>query len=65
MLHNCRSVLCETPHSELDDHKDECGCIDCHVGCSHDWREWRVYPECEYCEAEMLAYWAEELKEAA
>ena len=50
-MHNCRSALCITPHYE-DDHPDECSCLECHA--SHRWQAWTIYPECDYCEQDML-----------
>ncbi len=30
--HNCRSVLCDTPHYEENpEHSEDCGCIECHT----------------------------------
>ena len=53
--HNCRALLCETPHYD----ENECSCDNCER-CheSHreneGWRCWNVYPECSQCEEEML-----------
>jgi hypothetical protein len=54
MSHDCRAMLCESPHYE------ECSCDVCefcHEGHSKNggWREtWNIYPECSQCEDEML-----------
>ena len=30
--HNCRSVLCDTPHYEEEaEHPNDCACIECHT----------------------------------
>lgn len=55
MSHSCGALLCDTPH-DCCDHKEECGCKHCHFDHVHDWRDWAIYPECEFCETEMMEY---------
>lgn len=63
--HSCRSLLCETPHYDEGycDHWEDCSHYACHRG-THDFTTWNVYPECTYCEEELLDYWEEELRAA-
>jgi len=47
------------PECYCERHKEECDCDHCHAHKNHDWREWRVYPECELCENEMYEWLAQ------
>lgn len=41
-------------------HPEECGCEHCHFEHEHDWRDWTVYPECQFCVDEMIDSQSEE-----
>lgn len=59
MAHDCRNILCDTPHHDNDSHPEACICEVCHP--EHIWQQWEVYPgnECAGCET-MLFEWLKE-----
>lgn len=57
MTHDCRSLLCDTPHYENDDHEDGCLCELCHT---HDFQQYTAYPAwCDGC-LKTLSQWIHE-----
>jgi hypothetical protein len=54
--HDCRALLCDTPHYANDRHAGDCLCKLCH---SHDEGAWNMYPECAGC-LRSLAQWIHE-----